>query len=89
LLHQADPRNILCRLGRRSLPIFAFGAVVSVAADEALFAAHHFFGAKSLPAIAVELVFVALGIAVMIAIADRRWPFQRPSRVVAEQPISP
>ena len=89
LLHQSDPRNILCRLGRRSLPIFAFGAVVSVAADEALFAAHHFFGAKSLPSIAVELAFVALGIAVMIAIADRRWPFQRPSRVVAEQPLSP
>jgi hypothetical protein len=89
LLHQASPRNIFCRLGRRSLPIFAFGAVVSVAADEALFAAHHFFGAKSLPSIAVELVFVALGIAVMIAIADRRWPFQRPNSVVAEQPISP
>ncbi|POR56665.1 OpgC domain-containing protein [Bosea psychrotolerans] len=89
LLHQANPRGFLCRMGRRSLPIFAFGAVVSVAADEALFAAQHFFGARSLPSIAVELVFVALGIAAMIAIADRRWPFQRPNRIVAEQPISP
>jgi hypothetical protein len=89
LLRRADPRNVLCRLGRRSLPVFVFGAIVSTAANEALYAAHHFFGAKSLPSIAVELVFVALGIAVMIAIADRRGPFQRPNRVVAEQPISP
>jgi hypothetical protein len=76
LFHEVEAGNVLCRLGRASLPVFAFGAIAAVVADEIVYSANLSFGARSLRSIAIELTVVALAFAIMIAIADRCWRFK-------------
>lgn len=74
LLHEAKTTSILCRLGRRSLEVFAFSAVFALAIDQLLWnlmsaglVARHSPGA-----ILMEIMSVAAGLWLMLRIADRR-----------------
>ena len=71
LFYAAREDNVLCRLGRASLPVFAVGAVAAVMIDEAIYLVAREFGLRSLPAITVELGLAACGIAAMVLLADR------------------
>jgi hypothetical protein len=74
LVHGARPASLLCRLGRNSLPIFAFGAVFALAVDQMLWrlAVGQYFALGSAGAIAVELAMAAVAIALMSRISDGR-----------------
>jgi len=79
LIHRVGRDNILVRLGRRSLPVFSFGAVYALLANEILNAAQHRLGRLSPGAIGLEIFLVAGGLAIMGLIADRRWPAATPA----------
>lgn len=74
LLHAARPGSFLCRLGRRSLQVFAFGAVYALTIDEVLrvLIMHGLAGHASVAALLVEVAGIALGLAVMGWIAAPR-----------------
>jgi hypothetical protein len=72
LFYQVGERNILCRLGRASLAVFAVGAVAAVLIDEIVYIVALQFGLRSAVAIATELGLVMLGCAAMLVIAERR-----------------
>ena len=74
LFHRADPDGLLCRLGRRSLRVFALGAILALAFDHLLWnlIAAGLVAQGSGGAILAELALVALGIAAMARIAGRR-----------------
>ncbi|WP_281360090.1 OpgC domain-containing protein [Caulobacter soli] len=74
LIHQVRRDNFLARLGRRSLPVFSFGAVYALLGNEILNVVERLQGKHSTTAIALEVVLVAGGLAIMGLIADRRWP---------------
>jgi len=73
LLHRAGPDNPLCRLGRRSLDVFAFGAVFALAVDQLLWnlIAAGLVVHRGPAAILVELALAAAGLWLMLRIADR------------------
>jgi hypothetical protein len=79
LIHQVGRDNVLVRLGRRSLPVFSFGAVYALLANEILNAVGHRLGKLSPATIGLEIVIVAVGLAIMGLIADRRWPLIAPT----------
>ncbi len=83
LIHRVGPDNVLCRLGRRSLPVFTFGAILALPANEILNQANLAYGPGSWPAIGLELAFVAIGVAAMVVIADCRWRWPTASRWVS------
>ena len=74
LLHSASPTGLLCRLGRRSLHVFAFGAVIALALDQLLWnLIVAGIAAQGSPlAILVELALAVAGLWLMVRIADRR-----------------
>jgi hypothetical protein len=71
LFYTAREENLLCRLGRASLPVFAVGAVASVMIDEVIYLVAQDFGLRSPAAIAVEFGLAACGFAAMVFLADR------------------
>jgi len=79
LIHQVGGDNFLVRLGRRSLPVFSFGAVYALLANEILNAAEHRLGRLSLGAVGLEIFLVAGGLAIMGVIAGWRWPLATPA----------
>ncbi len=79
LIHQVGRDNVLVRLGRRSLPVFSFGAVYALLGNEILNAVEGALGPRSLAAIGFELVLVGGGLAIMGLIADRRLSFGAPA----------
>ncbi len=85
LIHQVGRDNFLARLGRRSLPVFSFGAVYALLGNEILNAVERLQGRHSPAAIGFEVVLVAGGLAIMGLIADRRWPLAAP----ASRPSTP
>jgi hypothetical protein len=78
LLHAARPDSFICRLGRRSLQVFAFGAVFALTIDEVLrvLIARGLVAHASPAALLVEAAGIALGLAVMGWIAAPRRPAQ-------------
>ncbi|WP_332676649.1 OpgC domain-containing protein [Brevundimonas sp.] len=70
LVHQVAPDNVFARLGRRSAAVFMTGALIALPANELLNLAGRQWGAATLPALLVEVLFVAAGVALMIAVAD-------------------
>ncbi len=74
LVHQARKENLLCRLGRNSLPVFAFGAVFALGVDQLLWrsAAAQLFTLGSAGAGAAEVALALLGLALMNRIAGRK-----------------
>ena len=74
LLHSASPAGLLCRLGRRSLHVFAVGAVFALALDQLLWnLIVAGFAAQGSPlAILVELALAAAGLWLMVWVAGRR-----------------
>ena len=73
LLHGAKPENFLCRLGRRSLHVFAFGAIFALAVDQLIWnlIAADLLVQRSPAAIVLEAGLVAAGVLGMIRIASR------------------
>lgn len=69
LIHGVSSDNLLVRLGRRSLPVFVFGAIAAPFASEMVHLANRTWGTASLPAVGIELALVAVGIAGMARIA--------------------
>jgi hypothetical protein len=72
LLHGLTASHMLPRLGRHSLPIFAFGAVFAVAANGLVFWSHQRFGASMPPTLSTELILILLGLLAMRSIADHQ-----------------
>ncbi len=72
LIHRVAPSHVLSRLGRRSLEVFASGAVIVLAADRTLWALiqHDWLDRGSLAALAVELAMLWAAFLVMLRIAD-------------------
>lgn len=85
LIHGVGRENFMARLGRRSLPVFAFGAVYALLANEILNAAGRQLGRLSPAAIGLEVVLVAGGLMMMGWIADRR---QAPATRASPQPAA-
>jgi len=81
LLHRVRPDNMLCRLGRRSLDVFAFGAVFALAVDQLLWnlIAAGMTAPGAAAAVMTELALVALGLWLMLWIADRGRPGEAPA----------
>ncbi len=77
LVHQAGPKAFLAVLGRRSLPVFVTGAVLSAVANELLNLANLRWGRGSLSAILIEALLVAGGIASFWVVARARWADRR------------
>ncbi|MFN3547316.1 MAG: OpgC domain-containing protein [Mesorhizobium sp.] len=67
LLHGVGPANVLCHLGRRSLSVFALGAVLALAANQILAAGHFRFGFETggLAMVSLEIVLVLAGFLAM------------------------
>ena len=81
LLHQARPTTFFCRLGRRSLPVFAFGAVFALAVDQLLWnmISAGWVIQRSAGALAVELALVGIGLWLMKKIAEDTARIRPPS----------
>ena len=84
LIHSASPRHVLCRLGRRSLEVFSFGAVACVAADEILGAVRGITGDALLPLMVLELVLIVLYVRLALVLAD--WLSSRKPRLSSAMP---
>ena len=80
LLHAAGPESVLARLGRSSLEVFAAGAVMALALDQALWVLvlYELAPIGSPASLAVEIVLMALAVRLMVCIADDpAWRFAR------------
>ena len=86
LAHRADPDGLLCRLGRRSLRAFAFGAVFALAVDHLLWnmMAAGWIERGSGGALIAEIGLAALGLFAMARIAG--W---RPRKLVTPTGFEP
>lgn len=82
LFHGFGANNLLCRLGRRSLEVFTFGAIYALAADNLLWILNQTAGLalRSPAAIGIELLLSAAGLACMVRIAgtQRQAEVRRP-----------
>lgn len=83
LVHRVGRNAFLARLGRRSLPVFAFGAVYALLANEFLNLVERTWGKTSPTAIGFEIAVVVLGLMAMGLITERR---RRPLRLPPERP---
>ena len=72
LIHAVSPMNPLTRLGRCSLPVFLFSAMVAVLVNELVNLANLNWGVASPQAIGLEVAMVGLGLLGMFAVA-RVW----------------
>jgi hypothetical protein len=80
LVHRAGRDAFLARLGRRSLPVFTFGAVYALLANEVLNIVERNAGRGSTTAIVFEVAVVLLGLMTMGLITERRrWPLRLPA----------
>jgi hypothetical protein len=70
LLHQARPTSLLCRLGRHSLPVFAFSAVFALAIDHLLWnlISADLVTQRGPAALLIEVALVACGLWLMVLI---------------------
>lgn len=79
LIHRAGRNAFLARLGRQSLPVFTFGAVYALLANELLNIVERAWGRPSLTSIGFEIAVVLLGVMTMGLITERRrWPLRLP-----------
>ena len=77
LVHRVGRNAFLARLGRRSLPVFTFGAVYALLTNELLHIVEQAWGKASPTAIAFEVAVILLGLMVMGLITERRrWPLR-------------
>lgn len=74
LIHAVPPSNFLTILGRRSLEVFAVGAVLALIADQLLWAlfSHDIVAAGSISAIAIEGAMFGLAILAMLKVAQSK-----------------
>lgn len=72
LFYAVTGDNPLCRLGRASLPVFAFGAIAAVVINEVIYLVARDHGLRSVQAIAAEVVLIAFSCAIMMALAYRQ-----------------
>lgn len=80
LIHKVGRNAFLARLGRQSLPVFTFGAIYALLANEVLNLIERTTGKASPMAIGFEVAVVLLGLMVMGLITERRrWPLRLPS----------
>ena len=88
LFHGLRADNMLCRLGRRSLEVFTFGAIFALVADNLLWLLNQTAGMalRSPAAFALELVLTSVGVAGMlwVASANEGRPQMVPARAAAE-----
>jgi hypothetical protein len=79
LIHRAGRNAFLARLGRRSLPVFTFGAIYALLANELLNIVDRAWGRPSAISIGFEIAVILLGVMVMGLITERRrWPLRLP-----------
>jgi hypothetical protein len=80
LVHRVSRNTFLARLGRQSLPVFTFGAIYALLANEMLHIVEQAWGRASPTAIVFEVAVILLGLMVMGLITERRrWPLRLPS----------
>lgn len=86
LLHDVGPSNMLCHLGRKSLSVFALGAVLALAANQVIAIGHFRFGLAigGAPLVLMEVVLLLAGCLAMAWHAG--WRFTLPPR--APEPAS-
>ncbi len=82
LVHKVGRNAFLARLGRRSLPVFTFGAIYALLANELLNIVEQVWGKASPMAIGFEVSVIVLGLMVMGLITERR---RRPLRLPPER----
>ena len=77
LVHRVGRNAFLARLGRQSLPVFTFGAVYALLANELLRVVEQAWGRISPTAIVFEVAVILLGLMVMGLLTERRrWPLR-------------
>ena len=77
LVHKVGRNAFLARLGRQSLPVFTFGAIYALLANELLRIVEQAWGRVSPTAIVFEIAVILLGLMVMGLITERRrWPLR-------------
>jgi hypothetical protein len=81
LMHAAGPSNVLCHLGRKSLSVFALGAVLALAANQFIAIAHFRYGLAigGLSAVLMEAVLVLGGFLAMARLAGWRISGPKPA----------
>ena len=86
LIHKAGRNAFLARLGRQSLPVFTFGAIYALLANELLNLVERTVGKATPMAIGFEVAVIALGLMAMGLITERR---RRPLRLRPSAPERP
>ena len=79
LVHKVSRNAFLARLGRQSLPVFTFGAIYALLANELLSLVERTVGKATPMAIGFEVAVIVLGLMAMGLITERRrWPLRLP-----------